>query len=191
MIINCEYCKKEFDKPINKINEAKKLNRKLYCSIGCSNKDRIKKIKCECTNCGKEILKLPSEIKKSKTGNVFCSQSCSTSFNNSNFRKGENNPNWKGGVYSNSHYQKVAYRNYIHKCSVCGFSEFSALQVHHIDKDRTNDSLENLIILCANHHNMVHYGTLEITKEIKNNREFQNGVGKSKEAEGLDCGSKA
>ena len=36
----------------------------------------------KCTNCNIDFNKAPSEIKKSKTGNHFCSRSCSISFNN-------------------------------------------------------------------------------------------------------------
>jgi len=70
-------------------------------------------------------------------------------------------------------HQKIAYRNYKHECVICKFTEFSALEVHHIDENRENNDLDNLIILCANHHNMVHYGTLRITEEMKINREKQ------------------
>ena len=48
-----------------------------------------KKIKCTCAHCGKELWKTPSEIKRSKTGNVFCNRSCAASFNNSKFRTGK------------------------------------------------------------------------------------------------------
>jgi hypothetical protein len=35
-----------------------------------------------CKNCNKEFEKVYSEIKKSKTGNHFCSRSCAATFNN-------------------------------------------------------------------------------------------------------------
>jgi hypothetical protein len=36
-----------------------------------------------CKNCGKAIYRKPSEIKRSKSKNFFCSRSCSSTFNNS------------------------------------------------------------------------------------------------------------
>jgi 5-methylcytosine-specific restriction endonuclease McrA len=43
-----------------------------------------------------------------------------------------------------------------HKCEKCGNTEWFgqpiALEVHHIDGDRTNNSLENLQLLCPNCH---------------------------------------
>ncbi|MBL7147300.1 MAG: HNH endonuclease [Nanoarchaeota archaeon] len=42
------------------------------------------------------------------------------------------------------------------KCQICGFSEL--IEIHHINpvsKDG-NDNLDNLVILCPNHHGMTH-----------------------------------
>ena len=47
------------------------------------------------------------------------------------------------------------------------------IEVHHIDRDRTNNAPDNLIVLCANHHTKLHRGGLEITEEIKSNRQFK------------------
>jgi hypothetical protein len=166
MILECKNCGKEFQRD-------RKPKTNAYCSTDCSHAARITKVKCNCGYCGKELLKSPAEIKKSKSGFMFCNKSCACSYNNTAIRSGENNPNWKDGTYKTQNYSKVAFRNYQHKCSICGFDEPSCLEVHHIDKDRTNDNLNNLIILCANHHNMIHYGNFEITEEIKQNRELQ------------------
>lgn len=131
------------------------------------------KITTNCAYCGKSVEKLPQEIKSSKHGNVFCNRSCACSFNNSKFRRGENNPNWKDGAYKSSNYAKDAFRTYKHKCTICGLTEFACLQVHHIDNNRDNSDIDNLIILCANHHCMVHYGSLVISEEIKSSRESE------------------
>jgi hypothetical protein len=39
-------------------------------------------MKVKCAQCKKEINKNPREIRNSKTGNVFCSRSCSATYNN-------------------------------------------------------------------------------------------------------------
>lgn len=43
-----------------------------------------------------------------------------------------------------------------HKCEICGNTEWLGspitLEVHHIDGDRTNNSIENLQLLCPNCH---------------------------------------
>jgi len=43
-------------------------------------------------------------------------------------------------------------------CMNCGFSKWpSILQFHHIDRNRKNDSLENLMVLCPNCHSALHH----------------------------------
>lgn len=174
MIIKCDCCGKEFDRPKNKVNEAIKNGLKQYCCKECLSIGRSTKIKCQCAHCGKELFKLPSEIKRSKTGNVFCDKSCACSYNNTQFRRGENNPNWRGGTDKSTQYAKDAFRYYKHECTICSFSIESALEVHHIDQDRNNGDLDNLIILCANCHNQIHYGSLKVTTETKLNRQVLN-----------------
>ena len=43
-----------------------------------------------------------------------------------------------------------------HKCECCGLSEWNNLpinfELHHIDGNRTNHSLENLLLICPNCH---------------------------------------
>ena len=170
MIVKCDFCGKEFNKPTNKVNESRKNGWNLYCSADCRNK--AKKIKCLCANCGKELWKTPSEIARSKTGNVFCNKSCACSYNNSHFRLKENNPNWKGGKVGSKAYTIIAYRTYKKACAVCGNEDVDVLEVHHIDCDHFNNDPDNLIILCANHHAKVHRDNLEITDAIKQQRKF-------------------
>ena len=59
-----------------------------YCSPECLSNDRTTKTNVNCTNCNGEFLKLPKDIKKSKSGNHFCSKSCSASYNNKNKKHG-------------------------------------------------------------------------------------------------------
>lgn len=42
-------------------------------------------------------------------------------------------------------------------CACCGYASYiEALQMHHIDMDRTNNDGKNLIVLCANCHSILH-----------------------------------
>ena len=54
------------------------------------------------------------------------------------------------------------YRQITKSCIVCSFKE--AVDLHHIDKNRKNNSEANLVGLCPNHHRMIHMG--QYTKEI-------------------------
>ena len=170
MLVKCDYCGKEFDKEPRRVNESKKNGWKLYCSEECKKLGRTTKVICHCAQCGKEIEKLPSQIKNSKNGNVFCSKSCAASYNNSHFRCGENNPNWKGS--DSTKYALIAYRTYKPICAICGCEDVDMLEVHHIDENHDNNDIDNLIILCANHHSKVHRGGLVISQEIKDKREI-------------------
>ena len=42
-------------------------------------------------------------------------------------------------------------------CERCGFDHYAAIIVHHKDRDRDNNTLENLEVLCANCHAIEHY----------------------------------
>ena len=43
-----------------------------------------------------------------------------------------------------------------HNCAIKGCSEHTYLEIHHIDHNRENNVLENLILLCDKHHKMSH-----------------------------------
>jgi len=45
------------------------------------------------------------------------------------------------------------YRKVTESCIVCGFDKI--VDLHHIDHNKTNNSPENLIGLCPNHHRMI------------------------------------
>jgi len=46
------------------------------------------------------------------------------------------------------------YRKITKQCVMCGFDKI--VDLHHLDHDHKNNSQENLIGLCPNHHRMVH-----------------------------------
>jgi len=66
---------------------------------------------------------------------------------------GENNHMFKDGL---SKYRKVCltHYEYDHSCFICNSTRF--VVVHHIDGDRTNNILENLVMICRSCHAKVH-----------------------------------
>ncbi len=38
------------------------------------------------------------------------------------------------------------------QCEKCGYKKFEILQVHHIDRDRNHNELDNLELICPNCH---------------------------------------
>lgn len=73
---------------------------------------------------------------------ITCSKGCSNTY----FRT-------KDGASS---YRDRALKHYGAKCTGCGFTNLLALEVHHKDKNRENNSIENLAVLCANCHRIAH-----------------------------------
>lgn len=82
--LECYNCGKEFEKQKKYIIDEIKFIRgnNKYCNWKCFNESKSKKIKFNCKHCNKDLLKTPGELKKSKSGNLFCSKSCAASYNN-------------------------------------------------------------------------------------------------------------
>lgn len=154
MKTECPNCKNEFEAEKRRYNASIKNGSKLYCSGLCYYKSKLTGFKENCKNCGKEITVTKSRKAKSKTGNLYCSKKCSTIVNNSLFRKWENNPLFKNG---GTKYRVFKLRNTKDpKCEKCSNDDIRVLQVHHKDKNRKNNKIENLQLLCANCHLIEH-----------------------------------
>lgn len=82
----CTICKEHYTKTKKQTMRSfnTRINANMYCSSSCQGKDRTMKNskEVECKNCSTKIIKTSSELKKSKSGFLFCSQSCAGSFNN-------------------------------------------------------------------------------------------------------------
>jgi hypothetical protein len=100
-----------------------------------------------CPVCNKEF-QTQKDHPKEKT---VCSKSCS----NTHFRSGSQNPNYKE---SGTNYREVALRSKKNICERCGWAKYvKVLEVHHVDRNRSNNALENLLILCPTCHRVEHY----------------------------------
>jgi 5-methylcytosine-specific restriction endonuclease McrA len=91
---------------------------------------------------------------------TFCSRSCLGKHNSKtrkgNWQMGKNNPMYKNGI---GIFQRLAYETYPKQCSICG--SVKNLCVHHKDKDRTNNLITNLQIVCKKCHNTVVHDNLQ------------------------------
>jgi len=94
----------------------------------------------------KNIRKCPvcDKIIKNKDSNT-CSYSCSNTF----YRSGRNASNWNEETY-----RTTCFEYHEKKCVIC--SEELIVAVHHLDGNRENNKPENLIPLCATHHQYWH-----------------------------------
>lgn len=134
----------------------------------CQEEDHNKnKVEVTCDYCGKVFHKQASDVGKFN----FCCRECKDLAQRISSGSQFNNmrPNhYKEGVYV--HYRKLALQEYAHKCAVCGWNEDEdILEVHHIDENRNNNHINNLIILCPICHKKLttHKYVLENNKIIK------------------------
>lgn len=115
-----------------------------------------------------------NEIYYGGKGQIFCSRRCNARFYSKgvgfhfrakvgNFR-GENNPNWRGGIIDNEYSEDFNERLKIkirirddYTCQICGNGGWI---IHHINFNKRDSSEENLISLCKDCHwktNMIQY----------------------------------
>ena len=154
--IQCEVCKNSFLRETRDINRIRKRGQKHYCSRKCQAQGRRMGRTHNCKQCNKEFY-----AKRCETNNgmgIFCSRSCNITYQNLQ-RIGPAHPSYKNGKTS---YRRLAFIHYKACCRVCGYDKEPVLQVHHIDKDRSNNELDNLVILCPTHHVEAHLGLINI-----------------------------
>lgn len=141
----CKFCNNVF---LDRINGIRK-----YCSLNCKHEDMKKRVKVKCTYCDKEFFKILSKLKNSKSGLYFCSRSCKDKAQTISFGCQQIMPRHYNKINSNNTYRKHAFRLLKHECAICEYNEYERiLEVHHIDEDRNNSNISNLIILCPNCH---------------------------------------
>ncbi len=157
MIIRCEICSRYFVRKRSQVLLAKKH----YCSVKCQILGRKKGKIIECFVCGKKVYKKNKDINNSKNKKFFCGVNCSNKWLGGKNR-GQNHSNWINGKFSYKNILKRADTAII--CILCGEKDPRILSVHHIDKNRENNSLSNLTWLCHNCHFLVHNNSSELTR---------------------------
>lgn len=83
----CYYCGNKFYRVKKDIANAMRDYHHIqakYCSIQCNANAHKKSKEVECANCGTQFIKRLPDIKRSKSGNHFCSRSCAATYNNKN-----------------------------------------------------------------------------------------------------------
>ena len=124
-----------------------------FCSKACGTKFSNKKISLNCSACGKEFERTCSKLKNSKSGYQFCSRSCKDVSQKIGGIKEIMPPHYGTG--------STVYRNKFEDCELickrCGYKEFTcSVDIHHIDENRNNNDIINLIPLCKCCHLALH-----------------------------------
>jgi len=137
----CFVCNKQIYKRPSQIKQNKKH---VFCSMNCFGISCRKEIPC--LVCGKMIL---SGLNK-KT----CSRSCSN-INRTGVKYHLGSPRDK--VKSQKALKLKLLKARGGFCERCGYSKIKILQVHHKNRDRKNNDLENLELVCPNCHYEEHH----------------------------------
>jgi len=125
-----------------------------YCSRKCQYEGERRGKFVNCFICEKEVYRRPKDLRVSESKKYFCNKACQTIWRNQIF-KGPRHGNWKGGRYVE--YREVMFRYKIKQvCRVCRSIDKRVLCIHHLDKDRKNNDIKNLVWLCYNCHHLVH-----------------------------------
>lgn len=148
--VKCEQCGESFLKLKKEVTQSIKRGWKFYCCYDCRIAAKTTSVECECSYCHKSITKQKSWFERHKGSLPYCSHKCArANMPNECFPSGENHVHWKGGKTT---YRQKAIEYYGAKCSICGYSVESCLEVHHKDHNRRHNKIENLDVLCPTHH---------------------------------------
>lgn len=137
-----------------------------------------------CKICGKRVYKRPSQIILNR-GNIFCSNICYGKFcrkekpcaicgkmilsslhrktcsrtcsnkNRAGIKYGMRRPNDKVRAQEIIKKRLIEMRGM--KCELCGYHKYEILHIHHKDRNRLNNSFDNLELVCPNCHYEKHY----------------------------------
>lgn len=139
----CEKHKIEFETNYENVRKNQKPHH--VCPL-CKKEDKNKnKVLIKCDYCGKEFYRNPNKIKDFN----FCCRECKDKAQRVYSGNKFNHLRPKHYSIEPKNYREQAFYYYPHKCAICGRNEDEdILEVHHIDNDRENNDLKNLIILC-------------------------------------------
>jgi hypothetical protein len=147
------------NKPIYKRKYQITLNKgKVFCSSACYGFS-LREEK-PCTICGKLIL--------AGANKRTCSRACSNKLRiGSKYRTNDRKDKVKS--YKRLKIRLLRIRG--NNCERCRYNKFEILQVHHKDKNHSNNELKNLELICPNCHYEEHYLKSSWLNKLKNHGE--------------------
>lgn len=149
-----------------------------FCSKSCAWAANKNRTEVPCAVCGIYKSVSPSKLRLSKSGMYFCNRKCKEVAQRLDGGMPEIWPGHYGTAEtSENNYRAIAFRNLPHCCNRCGYQKvIGVLQVHHIDRDKTNSNILNLEILCPTCHMEEHYREKDgLWKQTKTKRVVTTG----------------
>jgi hypothetical protein len=140
-IVNtCLHCNKEF------ISKKYHRLKATYCSQECVHAHDRTGAYLKCGFCETNFY-VPKNLMKGSNKRLYCSNECRLS-------------DWERKSLKNqspNSYKRNAWKMFERKCADCGYEEHpEIILIHHIDGDRKNGLLTNLVPLCQNCHCLRH-----------------------------------
>lgn len=137
-----------------------KRKERIYCSSECRTKDRLKRLTLVCDECGEKFERVECHVRGKHN---FCSKECYNKWMQSKAPDGEQSPRWKGGVSMQNDYiflredkrkyraeHRIIVENYL------GRKLESNEIVHHLDGNKLNNEISNLMIVTRAEHARIH-----------------------------------
>lgn len=162
---NCLNCDQEFNAPAREVKRGNGKFCCLKCACEYNGKKRPKpQPNTECAWCHIPLYRNTYQLSLSKSGLHFCCDDHKNKAQSIDGLKAMHLPNYGTG--------KNTYRDKVFKlagkpkrCERCGYDKHEAgIVVHHKDRNRDNNDIGNLEVLCAICHNIEHWGE-NITSE--------------------------
>ena len=139
--INCIVCNKAI---YRKPSQIKRNKGRVFCSMVCYGIHQRKEKPC--LVCGKMIM--------SKFNKKTCSRTCAN-IHRAGIKYKIGRPRDKAKTIRVIKLRLMEKKG--KKCERCGYSKYEILQVHHKDRNRNNNKLSNLELICPNCHYEEHF----------------------------------
>lgn len=161
--ISCLEC----HRPVMVVKSEIKRGNGKFCSKKCSGQYKSSHIipkpsNVECAQCAKAFYKSKSKLENSKSGLYFCSRICKDTAQKIGGIKEIMPPHYGLGNGKFS-YREDAISAFGARCNRCDYDKnIAGIVVHHKDRNRENNSLDNLEVLCATCHMVEHHGEEQV-----------------------------
>jgi hypothetical protein len=161
----CCACNKEYKIPAYREKVSK------YCSKECLNSGQYLQHKKVCLGCNKDFL-----VSNSRLNKKYCSLDCKSlvSKTTKERRKESKELNiLKRGSNSYRQTRRLVFKYKPKECQVCNYNEYDfCLDIHHLDENPNNNSVENLAVLCVMCHRKLHKGVINAVEIREKSKDY-------------------